>query len=193
MSASERAIEGEPDPDLAEPGSGIGHARDSATEPPRPAPRDPPGAYGELLARGMTALDAELLKGAVRGPADGEEAALSLLLRAYALRADDPELLHAMGVGYGARALQLLQRSRNEVGLVNGHDTMAEDALQRAIFALSRAAEIDPRATASLNELAALFALRGDRDSAIDALKRSLQAAPDQPDARDLLEELGAF
>ena len=186
MSASEWTIEGENDRARAD------IAPDA--EPERSAPRDPPESYGDLLTRGIAALDVEMEKGSVRGPADGDEAALALILRAHALRADDPELLHALGVGYGARALQLLQRPRQtEIGLVNGYDTIAEDALQRAIFAFSRAAEIDPRATASLNELAALFALRGDRDSAIDALKRSLQAAPDQPHARDLLEELGAF
>lgn len=187
MTASERTIEGEPERAAADIGADA--------EPERRAPRDPPGAYADLLARGMAALDGELLAGTVRGPADadGEDAALGLLLRAFALQADDPELLHALGVGYGVRALQLLQRPVQDIGLSNGHDTLAEDALQRAIFAFSRAAEIDPRATASLNELAALFALRGDRESAIDALKRSLQAAPDQPDARDLLKELGAF
>jgi tetratricopeptide (TPR) repeat protein len=158
-------------------------------EAPR-APLDPPEAFPALLEQGLAFLDGEA-QGGPPGGAAPRDAAIAVLERAFALRQDDPDVLHALGLAYGARALEGLR--------ANGHDfadpgrTAVEANLQKAIFAYSRAAEVDPKCVEALNNLAALHALRGDRPLAIEALKRSLQAFPDQPRVRERLEELGAF
>lgn len=168
MSSEEmRATEGPPDAPEAEAPRG---------------PTDQPEAFAGLLERGLALLD--------EGGGAAPDEALDLLTRACALRPDDPDALHALGLGYGARALEGLRG--NDDGSL-GQRTAAEANLQKAIFAYSRAAEVDPKCVEALNNLAALHALRGDRALAIEALKRSLQAFSDQPEVRERLEELGAF
>jgi Flp pilus assembly protein TadD len=153
-------------------------------------PADPPERFAELLESGLALLEEELARGGAAAPAAaGRETATALLERAFALRADDPEVLHALGIAYGTRAIEAL---RANAAYPAGR-AAAETHLQKAIFAFSRAAEVDPRAVESLNNLATMHALRGDREAAIEALKRSLQAHPDQPEVRERLEELGAF
>jgi tetratricopeptide (TPR) repeat protein len=186
--------EGTPDPreaaapPLAAGERAAGAGEDEIAAPP--APRDPPEAFGDLFERGVSILEEEL------GKADGgtgdlaaRREALDLLERAWALRPDDPDVLYALGVACGMRAMALLRGP--ELGLAGR--TGAESSLQRAIFAFSRAVEIDPKRSDALNTLATLHAMRGDRELAIEALRRSLQVRPDQPDVRERLEELGAF
>jgi tetratricopeptide (TPR) repeat protein len=154
-------------------------------------PADPPEAFADLFERGLALLDAELAAAARgRAPA-GAAGALALLERAFALRPDDPDVLYALGLAHGARALGALRSREDELAFPDR--TELEASLQKAIFAYSRASELDPGCVEALNNLAALHALRGDRDLAIEALKRSLKARPDQPDVRERLEELGAF
>lgn len=167
----------------------------AATEDARPAgapaaaaPPAPEEPFEPLFERALTLLESELERGVPRRPAD-PESPLPLLERAYALRPDEPDVLYALGMAYGVRALAGL---RANGGYLDDR-TGAEAALQKAILAYARASELDPKCFASLNNLAALHALRGDRTLAIEALKRSLQIFPDQPQVRERLEELGAF
>lgn len=144
-------------------------------------PADPAAtreSFAELAARGLALLE--------EGQA---EMAREPLERAFALRSDDPDVTYALGVIYGRRALEELARSN---GLFRD-ETGVEALLARAIFCYQRSVEVDPRRAEPWNNLAALYALRGDREQAIEALRRSLGIEPDQPEVRDRLEELGAF
>ncbi len=158
-----------------------------------PAPRDPPEAFGDLFERGSARLEEALAEpeSGDNGAGAAAREALSLLERALALRPDDPDVLFAVGAASGLHAMALIRRPGHSLGAADR--TAVEAHLQRAIFALSRAAELDPKRSDAWNSLATLHALRGDRALAIESLRRSLQARPDQPDVRERLRELGAF
>jgi tetratricopeptide (TPR) repeat protein len=155
---------------------------DEAVEAPLIPPRapDPPHMFEELAERGMTLLSD-----------NGDlSAALEALERANAIRSDDPDVSYALGVIYGQRALFELGRTVRAL-LTDG--TSTESLLAKSIFCYQRAIELDPRRAEPWRNLATLYAIRGDRELAIESLKRSLQIAPDQPEIRERLEELGAF
>jgi Flp pilus assembly protein TadD len=141
---------------------------------------DPPGMFDELAERGLGLLE------------QGQDLAeaQSALERAMAIRSEDPEVAYGLGVIYGRLALGELERARRSPFL---DQTAAESLLAKAIFCYQRSVELDPKRAEAWNNLAALHAVRGDRELAIEALKRSLQASPDQPPVRERLEELGAF
>ena len=62
--------------------------------------------------------------------------------------------------------------------------------LQNAIEEYQRVLEIDDTHLAAHNNLATIYALHGERDLAIHELELSLQLDPEQPDAREQLDEL---
>ncbi|HVY61094.1 MAG TPA: tetratricopeptide repeat protein [Planctomycetota bacterium] len=165
---------GSPEDDVAPGEESARHALATLRAP------DPPEMFDGLVAEGLALLEA----------GSDLAGAAALLERAAAIRADDPELAYALGVIYGGRALERLRRAQAALF----HDATATEALlAKAIFCYLRAVELDPREPDPWNNLATLYAVRGDRELAIEALKRSLQVRPDQPRIRDRLEELGDF
>ncbi len=166
--------------------AGSPEAPDAEPEPavvrptPPPLPPELEGApYETLLERGL-----EL--------AEGGRLALAadVLERAALLRDDDPDVHYGLGVIYGLRAIEALARADGSIFRNRAAEAVAID---RAIFAYERALHVDARHLPSLSNLAALYALKGDRERSIATLKQSLKLDPDQPDLRERLEELGAF
>ncbi len=141
---------------------------------------DPPHMFDELAERGLTLLEEG-------GDQDEAQAALE---RALAIRNDDPDVAYGLGVIYGLKALKNWTKMPRALLRDN---TPTESMIARAILCYQRTVELDPSRAAAWTNLATLYALKGDRDLAIDSLKRSLHAAPDQPAVRERLEELGAF
>ena len=162
----------------ASPVAGDEQRRESAGEAHGARTADAPEAFESLVQRGAEAMRARRL-----------EEALELFERALALRSDDPEALYGAGTVYGLRALE---RLRENPSLLEDR-TPAESDLAKAILSYQRVAELDPGFFEALNNLATLYTIIGDRELAVDAFKRSLEASPDQPEVRERLEELGAF
>ena len=143
-------------------------------------PRDPPEMFDELASKGLQLLES---KGDLLD-------ACRLLERALAIHTDDAEVAYGLGVAYGLLALRAL--STAPASLLDS-SAAAEALAARAILCYQRAVDLDPGNAQPWNNLATLYALRGDRELAVEALKRSLQAEPGQPNVRERLEELGEF
>ena len=114
--------------------------------------------------------------------------AIGVLRRAIAFNDRSLEGHYNLAVVYG-----LLAMGTVHVGSLSLEDRMHQDAFsESAIDEYGRALEIDPRHTPSHNNLACVFAGRGELGLAIQELRRSLDIDPNQPDARQQLREMMA-
>ncbi len=138
----------------------------------------------------IAAADEERYKALVEeGVALGEATklpeALEKLEAALRLDPEGIEALFNLGVLYG-----LLAHANIAKGEFYDSHVRDEVWTEKAVFCYERALELDPENVHALNNVATLYALRDERDLAIETLKRSLALAPEQADVKRHLEEL---
>jgi tetratricopeptide (TPR) repeat protein len=129
--------------------------------------------YERLLADGIAHAE--------RGELDKAREDLEAAVR---VDPDEPSGLFNLGVLYG----KLGENAKGGFyGTSHGFD---EIYVEKAAFCFERVLELDAKNAAALTNLAAIYDIRGDKDGAIDALKRALAIDPNEPKAREHLREL---
>jgi len=131
-------------------------------------------SYEGLVARGAELAEGQQFAEAIR-----------VFQRAIELAPDEPDAHYNLAVIYGLLAMSDLAVEEYLEDHVDD-----EIMLQNAIEGYQRVLELDDKHIAAHNNLATIYALHGERDLAIHELELSLELDPNQPDAREQLDEL---
>ena len=134
---------------------------------------------GEETYEGLVTRGAEL--------AEDEEFtdAIRVLEQAIELEPEEPDAHYNLAVIYGLLAM-------GDLAVDDYFEDHVDDEilLQNAIERYQRVLELDDKHIAAHNNLGTIYALHGERELAVHELELSLELDPDQPEAREQLDEL---